>query len=230
MTTNEEHISMFELDLYFATQLPDARIEEHVTTCTSCGGYLAELAALQMQRSMPLPAGGRPGGGSSARRSRPRALGLTLAAGLAVLGAVTGLLVVSREEPAAVASKGTPAAQLLVRRGEVTRPWDGESPVRPGDVLGLRLACEELRYVAVSTRSADTRRRWSPLFQGECPDTGAALPFTLVVDDQPGVERFVVVLSASPLDPGALDDAIERRRTDASAWVARFELGKEIAR
>ena len=44
MTTNEEHISMFELDLYFATQAPDARIEEHVTTCSSCGGYLAELA------------------------------------------------------------------------------------------------------------------------------------------------------------------------------------------
>lgn len=231
MTTNEEHISMFELDLYFATQAPDARIEEHVTTCESCGGYLAALAALQTQVRLPLPAAMPGGARSVGRRSRPRAFGLTLAASLAVLGAVTALLVVSRDaEPPAVASKGTPAVQLLVRRGDVTRPWDGASPVRPGDVLGLRLACEGLRHVAVSARTADAGQRWSPLFQGECPPAGAALPFTLVVDDQPGVERFAVVFSASPLDPAALGDAIERRRTDGSAWVTRFELGKEIAR
>ena len=35
MTTNEEHVSMFELDLYFATQAADPRIEEHVATCDS---------------------------------------------------------------------------------------------------------------------------------------------------------------------------------------------------
>lgn len=230
MTTNEEHLSMFELDLYFATREPDARIEEHVATCDRCGGYLAELEALQTQTSAPLPAA-RPAARSLARRARPRGLGVTLAAGLAVLGAVTALLVVSRDaESPAVAIKGTPAVQLLVRRGEETRPWDGASPVRPGDALGLRVACEELRHVAVLARSAELPRRWSPLFQGECPAAGAALPFTLVVDDQPGVERFAVVFSAAPLDPPALGDAIERRRTDGSAWVTRFELGKEIAR
>jgi hypothetical protein len=230
MTTNEEHISMFELDLYFAAQATDARIEEHVAACDSCGGYLVELAVLQGQTSVPLPAP-RPGASSVAWRSRPRALGLTLAAGLAVLGAVTALLVVSRDvEPPVVAIKGTPAVQLLVRRGDVTRPWDGASPVRPGDVLGLRLACEELEHVAVVARSAEPQRRWSPMYQGGCPPVGAALPFTLVVDDQPGVERFAVVFSAAPLEPAALDDAVERRRTDGSAWVTRFELGKEIAR
>jgi hypothetical protein len=229
MTRNEEHISMFELDLYFAAQAPDARIEQHVAMCARCGGYLAELAALQTQTSMPLPPARRGAGRATSRRARPRAL--TLAAGLTVLGAVTAVLLISRPaEQAPVAIKGAPSVQLLVRRGEDTRPWDGTSPVRPGDVLGLRLACEELRQVAVVARSADPRGRWSPLYQGDCPPAGAALPFTLVVDDQPGVERFAVVFSASALDRGALDDAVERRRMDGSAWVTRFELGKEIAR
>jgi hypothetical protein len=84
--------------------------------------------------------------------------------------------------------------------------------------------------VAVLARSVDAPKRWASLFQGDCPAPGTALPFTLVVDDQPGVERFAVVFSGSPLDARALDEAVDRRRMDGDVWVTRFELGKEIAR
>ena len=152
-------------------------------------------------------------------------------AGLAVLGAVTALLLVSRDEEApAVAVKGSPGVQLLVRRGEATRPWNGSSPVQAGDVLGLRVACEEFEQVAVLAASGDERARWSSLFRGECPPAGAALPFTLVVDEQPGREQVAVVFSRSPLDARALDDAIVRRRLDGEVWVIRFELDKEPSR
>lgn len=227
MTTNEEHLSMFELDLYFATQASDARIEEHLTSCERCSAYLTELDA--QQASAPLPA--MPGAEARSRRSRPRAIRLTLAAGLAVLGAAIALLVMSREsEPPAVAVKGSPAVQVLVQRGEETRTWDGSSPVQPGDALGLRVACEEFRHVAVAVASGEARGRWSHLSQGVCPPAGEALPFTLVVDDEPGSERLAVVFSRSRLDPRALDEAIEARRLDADAWVTRFELDKEVSR
>jgi hypothetical protein len=229
MTTNEEHLSMFELDLYFATQASDPRIEEHVASCGRCSAYLSELDALQA--SPPLPA--MPGAPAQARSrpTRQRASRLTLAAGLAVLGAAIALLVMSGEgEPPAVAVKGSPAVQVLVRRGEETRTWDGSRPVQPGDALGLRVACEEFRHVAVAVASGQARGRWSHLSQGVCPAAGGALPLTLVVDDEPGSERLAVVFSRSRLDPLALDEAIEARRLDTDAWVTRFELAKDVSR
>lgn len=238
MSTNEEHVSMFELDLYFATGAPDARIEEHVAGCERCGGYLAELARLQEGAALPELLALPRGRGLPARRAERglgagRSLGLvmSLAAGLVVLGAVSALLLVSPSEDApAVAVKGGPGIQLLVRRGESTRAWNGTSPVRAGDVLALRVACEEFERVAVLVPSGQARERWSPLFQGDCPPAGEALPFTLVVDEQPGREEVAVVFSRSLLAARDLDEALARRRVDGEVWVIRFELDKEASR
>lgn len=233
MTGSEEHLSMFELDLYFATQASDARIEEHVTSCERCSGYLTELEALQKGAGVPSTRGAA--NATHPRRSlarpssaRPRALALSLAS-IAALAAVTALLVVPRAPDApAVAVKGSPAVQLLVRRGAETRPWDGSSALRAGDALGLRVVCEEFGRVAVA--AGVDRGRWSQLSEAACPPAGAPLPFTLVVDDEPGGERLAVVFSKSVLDARALGEAIEARRLDAQVWVTRFELVKEPAK
>jgi hypothetical protein len=232
MSGNEEHLSMFELDLYFATQASDARIAEHVESCERCSGYLAELAALQRAADVPLA---RAGSEASARPAparrplgRPRTLALSLA-GAASLAAAIALLVVPREpDHTAVAVKGGPAVQLLVRRGEETRAWDGASALRAGDALGLRVVCEEFGRVAVASGAA--RERWSQLSVGACPPAGEPLPFTLVVDDEPGAEHLAVVFSQSALDARALAQAIEARRLDAQVWVTRFDLVKEASR
>jgi hypothetical protein len=227
MTPNEEHLSMFELDLYFATGASDARVEDHVAECERCSAYLAHLGPLQ--ESAPLPPV-RPAAAPASRRARPRALGLALAAGLSLSVVMTALLIFTHETgPAAVAVKGSPAVQLLLRRGDETLPWDGARRVRPGDALGLRVACEDFSHVTVAVASEAAPGRWSSLSTGECPPAGAVLPFTLVVDDEPGRERVAVVFSMSPLGAPALGQAIEQRRLDAGAWVTRFELDKEIA-
>lgn len=237
MTQNEEHLSSFELDLFFASSGSDARIERHLADCARCSTYLAELAALQ--EGAPLPARATPPAARaplpraplsrSAPRARRHALGWAAAA-LAVLGAVTGLLLATPEpETPAVAIKGGPAVQLLVRRGDETRPWDGTSRVRAGDALGLRVACEGFVHVSVAAASGEAPERWSRLSEVPCPPAGGALPFTLVVDDAPGRERFAVVFSKARLGEGALGDAIERRRLDGDAWVTRFELDKQVA-
>lgn len=230
MTASEEHLSMFELDLYFATRTPDARIEEHVTSCERCSGYLTELEVLQKSASVPPARATTDTPGQRARSSsaRPRALALSLMAGIAALSALTALLVVQSEPAPVVAIKGSPAVQLLVRRGAETRPWDGVSPLRAGDALGLRVVCEEFGRVAVA--SGDGRGHWSQLSGGGCPPAGAALPFTLLVDDEPGGEHLAVVFSKSALEAHALEQAIEARRLDVEIWVTRFELVKEAAR
>jgi hypothetical protein len=229
MNTNEKHLSMFELDLYFASSAPDARIAEHVAGCERCSAYLERLDALQ--QGLPLPSPRQAVSRSSALRRRPRGFGLTLAAGLMVLGAVTALLLSSLDGDAPpVAIKGSPAVQLLVRRGEETRPWDGVSPVQPGDALGLRVACEEFSHVTVAAASAAAPGGWSQLSAGPCPAAGAALPFTLVVDEAPERERLAVVFGMSAFDVPALGAAIDRQRLDAGAWVTRFELDKQVSR
>jgi hypothetical protein len=227
MTANEEHLSMFELDLYFATQASDARIEEHVESCERCSGYLAELELLQ-EAGVPTARGAASEAPPRRSSRRPRALALSLA-GIASLAALTALLVVPRAPQApAVAVKGSPAVQLLVRRGAETRAWDGSSALRAGDALGLRVVCEEFGRVAVATGAG--RGRWSQLSEAECPPAGAPLPFTLLVDDEPGGERLAVVFSKSALEARALEQAIEARRLDAQVWVTRFELVKEPSR
>ena len=82
----------------------------------------------------------------------------------------------------------------------------------------------------MAVAAAEDPGRWSQLSEAACPPAGAPLPFTLVVDDEPGGERLAVVFSKAVLDTRALGQAIEARRLDAQVWVTRFELVKEPSR
>jgi hypothetical protein len=131
-------------------------------------------------------------------------------------------------EAPAVAVKGSPAAQLLVRRGTETRVWDGSSRLRAGDALALRVACEEYRHVAVAVEMQAEPERWVKVFESKCPAAGEALPFTLVADAATERERVAVAFSPAALGRSALERAIERGRRDREVWVTRFELDKEV--
>jgi hypothetical protein len=134
----------------------------------------------------------------------------------------------SDERAPSVAVKGSPAVQLLVRRGQATRIWDGGSPVRAGDVLGLRVACEDFSTVTVAAARGEA---WARLEEQACAAQAGArtLPFTLVVDAAPGRERFAVVFSKVALEERAVGEAVSAQRRDGSIWVTRFELQKEVA-
>jgi hypothetical protein len=232
MTTSEkDELSPFELDVYWASGRPaDAGIERHVERCTRCRAYLESLDVGQAA-SPPVvaPVALAPSSASAtspAARPRPRrrwalplAGALALAAS-AVLVARTTLLTPHDY----VAVKGAPGVQLLVHRGGETRIWDGRSPVRPGDSLALRVSCEGLAHVAVAAPAPTEWRRLSA--DAACPASGDPLPFTLVVDDQPGGERLAVVLSRDALDDGRLRRAIEQEERTASVWVVQLELRK----
>ena len=154
------------------------------------------------------------------------------AAGALALAAAAVLLVRTRTlaegRDAYVGLKGTPAVQLLVHRDRDTQIWDGVRPLRPGDALALRVACEGMAHVTVA--APGPAAEWARLSATACADGDAPLPFTLRVDDAPGDEKLAVVLSRDDLEEPALRQAIAGTRRTAEVWVVSFLLPKELPR
>jgi hypothetical protein len=220
MTSKPEgEVSTFTLDAYWASGKPaDATLEQHLAGCARCRAYLASLDhdAGRLPSSVTVPA-------APARRRRRWALPSAVATVLA-LAACALLLVRGRPtEPGYVGAKGTPAVELLLHRRSDTWIWDGRSPVRPGDALALRVSCEGLQHVAVAAPGA---RGWTRLSEATCPGPDEALPFTLVVDDQPGDERLAVVLSRDALDDESLRRAVLEEQRAGDVWTVAFLLTK----
>ncbi len=218
-------VSTFTLDVYWAQgRSGDATLDAHVASCERCRAYLASLdglaqngptlpalAALPSKRVRPI----------ERRWVLPLVGSLSLAAGLA-------LFVYSRPPSERyVGIKGTPAVQVLLHRDRDTRIWDGRSPLRPGDALALRVACEGLKHVVVATPGESG---WSPLSSTACPAGDDPLPFTLQVDSEPGDEKLAVVLSQDELDLATLQKAIAETRRSADVWVSSFVMPKETSR
>ncbi len=65
------------------------------------------------------------------------------------------------------------------------------------------------------------------LWDGPCPKPPSPLPFTLVVDAQPGGERFMVVLGRTRLDDQALREAVRANVRSVDVWVTAIDLPKE---
>jgi hypothetical protein len=113
---------------------------------------------------------------------------------------------------------------VLVHRDAETWIWDARSPVRPGDALALRVACEGLEHVAVASPGAGG---WERITDAACPAGSEPLPFTLVVDGAPGDEELAVVLSREVLDDETLRAAVTEGRRTQDVWVTGFVLPKE---
>lgn len=221
MAKADAHVSTFALDVYWASgRAPDAELEEHLAGCARCRAYLAGLDALAGNRpDVPIRR-------ASARASRTWAVPSAAVAG--VLAVAAGVLLLVRGHSAEreyVGTKGTPAVQVLVHREAETWIWDGRSPVRPGDALALRVGCEGLEHVAVA---APEDGHWERVASADCPtNTAQPLPFTLVVDSEPGTESVAVVMSRALLDDSALRTAIDEARRSEDVWVEEFMLPKE---
>lgn len=217
------HLSSFDLAVWFADGKPAGAIAEHVASCDRCADHVHELDALASDRI------------AHRRDASPRAARalrwLVAPAGAALALAAAVLLVVrSRapdDDPGYVGTKGTPAVQVLVRSEGVTRVWDGRSPVHPGDALALHVACEGLTQATVA---ADAPFGVLRLSDGSCPRIPSTLPFTLVVDDQPGPERFSVVLSVSRVDDDRLRELVRQNTRGRDVWTTSFDLPKEPRR
>jgi hypothetical protein len=227
---DDAELSSFALDVYWASgRASDPVVSEHVSVCARCQAYLASLDASARALSSTMPTfETATQEGHAPPKGAPRNLGRMLggAFGAVALAATVGLFVLrSTYVPNAyIGAKGTPAVQILVVRNHETRIWDERSKLRPGDALALRVACAGLLEVVVASREADG---WTRLSDVECPGDGAALPFSLRVDDAPGEERLAIVLSERRLDDKTLEVALDEQRRAKGVWVALFVLPKE---
>lgn len=231
------HVTTFQLDTWFADGKPDGAVAAHVATCPRCAAYVAELDGIAEELVVPAPPARVPGPTATPltrvsvlRRFGPILGGLALAAGLALfvrsrvpIGAIDAPLRTQGDDPTYVAEKGGPSVQLLVRSDGVTRVWDGASPVRAGDAIAIHVACDRLTHVAIVTETSSGLTRLS---EGPCPARPAPLPFTLVVDDEVGRERFAVVLTRGRADDAALRAMIASQAREADAWATTFDFPK----
>ncbi|MEO6772465.1 MAG: hypothetical protein ABI437_05425 [Kofleriaceae bacterium] len=209
---DDHRYSTFALDLYWAA--PDTRdpdLEQHLATCERCHAYVDHLAAIDR----PIEVRARP------KRPKRSWLPTLLATALAIALVIVVLAWPGHRAPR-IAIKGEPGVEVLVHRGAETVVWNTSLRVRAHDALALRVACEGMARVSVLVPDATG---WHLAFEGSCQDE--VLPFTLVVDDQPGVEQISVVLSQSQLDVDAVQRATALETRSAALWTTRFTFAKE---
>jgi hypothetical protein len=120
--------------------------------------------------------------------------------------------------PVHVLAKGTVSVDVLCRRGNRVFTLEAGEPLQAGDEIRFRVrgAPAEARFVTVG--SVDGTSRYSPFYPPELSDSsaamvdsGAALPGGITIDDEPGPERVLVVLSASPLRAADVARVAEQR-------------------
>jgi hypothetical protein len=232
--SGHDGVSTFALDVHWASGRTDSALEAHVAGCARCQAYLAKLDEILASNAQGAPS-------ETKEAASPRALtivaprgrwvrawavaasGLALAAGVALFVGRTPAA--SSASSGYVGTKGMPAVQVLVRRGNDTSIWDGRAPLHPGDVLALRVACEGLSRVTVAAPGASG---WERLSESGC--SSEPLPFTLVVDGEPGDEKLAVVLSDQAIDTERLRAAIEQSTKSAELWTFSFVLPKALGR
>lgn len=234
MMTEEgrKHASSFELDVYFASQPAEREVavEEHVAGCPRCRAYLEALdrvlAAMPAEAQRERTEKPRPWRSMRWKQQR------RLASVLGVLAVAASAVVYfgarrDKSEDGYVGVKGAPGAQILLRRDGQVRVWDGVSPVRAGDAIAVDVACEQFNHVTVAAEQASgtVTRAW----EGDCPTKKPSpLPFTLVVDEQPGREHFSVVLHrAHHLDDEQLRSALRGSVRTGDVWTIDFAFAKE---
>lgn len=216
MTSTNEHPSTFEIDVWFADGESDDATAAHVRACTPCARYVEDLRELEL--------GGLPAA-PSRRFWRSRHFVAPFGAAMAMAAALA--LFVRWRSPLGdgnyVGVKGGSAVQVLVRSAGLTRVWDGSSTVHPGDAIAFRVACHPRERVTVASR---TPKGWMRMRDERCPREPAVLPFTLVVDDEIGVERLAVVITEEGIRDDVLGSTIES--PPSGTWVKRYDLAKEI--
>jgi hypothetical protein len=220
----ETHPSFLELDRVPLHQAAP-QTTDHVKGCARCQAHLRKLEepiavpawATALRRPAPAP--------------KPSWWTLVLLGAAATAGAAAVVLLSSRPHPIApprpqgtlVAAKGSPSVALYLKRGAQVTLWDGHSPVQSGDRLRLEVGPEGLGNVLVAAPGGLAQ----PLFSGAVdPKRATLLPTSWLVDESPGPEALVVVLSAAPLSANDASAALSAHRRDDRVWTTELTLPK----
>ena len=112
--------------------------------------------------------------------------------------------------------RGAPSTGVYVRRGPRTALWDGQTPLRAGDALRIRVAPEGYTRVTVFLQKA--LAPWSVLYEGDIdPRRTQLLPRAWELDGHNEDERLVTVLSHHAVNEALARAALAGHNT--SLWA-----------
>lgn len=195
--------------------LTDA-VARHLADCDRCRARNAQRDRLahRFDGALAAPLWSRVDG--ARHRSRRRWWWGLAAPALAGLAAI---VLLARPGTSYRATKGDVTVEVAGRRAGAVFAVDGVTEVSPGDELQFTVRSARATtepYVLVG--SVDGTGRFSPFYPGSLeggsvplPSGGAPLAPPVVLDEAPGPERIVVVLSERPLDVRTLAPLVEAR-------------------
>jgi hypothetical protein len=187
-------------------------LEAHLASCDACRARLAErdASAAEFEVAFAAPTWTRIEAAMRDRRRRSgrrwtlTALGAAGAAALLVVAAPGHRA--AQTGPTGLVAKGRAPAQVTCRRGDQTFSIGPGDEVQPGDALRFRPlpVWREARYIQVG--SVDGTGAYGSFYPPSRDGTSVPLPAgesplegSIRLDDAPGPERLLVVLSAAPL-------------------------------
>lgn len=228
------HPSFLELDRH-ALGAGGADTAAHVASCETCRGHLrlleapAEVPAWAARLDARAP---RRFGWPAALRLRTAGLAVAAFACAFVLWTAVGHVrphITAVDGDPYVGTKGGPQLWLYVKRGDRIEIWNGVDPVRPGDLLRLKVQPDRYPHISVFGRD-NAPNAYAKLYDAPVPDDRTApLPFAWKVDGQPGDETLLIVLG-----PGAVtaDEAASflAHGDGGRHWVRRLVLAKTVSR
>jgi hypothetical protein len=176
--------------------------------------------------------------------AKPGLLGLAAAATLVLVAGVV-LQPSAQDQEAYLGVKGAPGLDVFCRRQGNTFRLDPGQALQQGDELRFRAfgASPGARYVVLG--SVDGTGRFAPFYPGDLgqpsvplPPADMALPGGVTIDEAPGPERVLLVVSSQPLSARAVARAAEAgaatgqfpREIDGVAVTSRWlVLPKQVA-
>jgi hypothetical protein len=187
----------------------------HIAACPQCQARTAERRRLRerFERQVSDPLWAR-----IAAAPRRRAWRLpALFASTAAVGLAAAVIAIARPAGPDIRVKGQASVEMLGRRDGQVFSFAPGVTARPGDELqiSVRAARPTERFVLVG--SVDGTGRFSPFYPSTpdghsvpVPTGGQPLAPPIVLDNGPGPERILVVLSSAPVSVTALAPLAER--------------------
>ncbi len=215
------HPSEYALDRAALGARVDDSVAAHLGACPRCAGMVAARRATSEPpawlASVPLRA---------ARPPRKRWVWLLPVPALAAVAALVLTRTAPPTSPAldAIRPKGTPIVTIYVKRGELVTPWDGRTPLRPGD--RLRVAVRGAGYQELSIASLPPSGAPELLYGGRLERDAETLPpLSFRLDERGGTEVLSIILSMHPVTLS------EHARLPGSGghgvWAMRLRIPKE---
>lgn len=217
---SESHPSFLVLDRIALGDATLSKEQEHVTACATCQTHVSRV-----QATRPVPAWARELAAKPRQNAMSRwvwgsAMGTALAAAAVFLALHTPNM---NAEYTTV--RGEPSLGLYIKRGERVSLWDGREAITPGDRLRLKVVPEGFTRVTVFSPTTDPQHPELLFASPIDPTKENLLPRAWAVDDTPGAEALIVVLSHAPVSPGRVSLADTRT---TNLWIRHLSIPKRI--